>query len=72
MGAPLRASNKLVDFLVSSRGLKNDAELARKLDFKPPAISKIRGGGVVSAEVILRIHEKLDVPVRDIRALLKD
>jgi len=62
---------KLLDTLKEKYDLKNDAEISRRLEIKPPVISKIRHGKVsVSAEIILKIHENLGMPVADIRALL--
>jgi plasmid maintenance system antidote protein VapI len=62
---------KLLDFIKERYKVKNDAELSRLLKTKAPTISKIRSGRVnVSADIILRIHEVLGMPVADIRALL--
>lgn len=63
-------SHPLLDFLLDSRQLKNDAALCRLLGIMPPVISKVRHGRPVSPELILRIHEKLGMPVADIRALI--
>ena len=61
----------VLDFIIESRKLKNDADLCRLLSLAPPVISKIRHKRVaVSDTVILRIHEKLGMPVAEIRALL--
>jgi plasmid maintenance system antidote protein VapI len=62
---------KLLDAVKERYSVKNDAELSRKLDVPPPTISKIRSGKVnVSADMILRIHETFDMPVKEIRELL--
>jgi plasmid maintenance system antidote protein VapI len=62
---------KLLDTVKERYSIKNDAELSRTLDVPPPTISKIRSGRVnVSADIILRIHEVLGMPVADIRSLL--
>jgi plasmid maintenance system antidote protein VapI len=62
---------KLLDEVKQRYSIKNDAQLSRTLDVPPPTISKIRSGKVsVSADMILRIHECLGMPVADIRALL--
>jgi len=62
---------KLLDTLKELYSIKNDAQLSRTLDVPPPTISKIRSGKVrVSADMILKIHETLGMPVADIRALL--
>ena len=62
---------KLLDTLKEKYDLKNDAEISRRLEVKAPVISKIRNGKTnVSAEIILKVHENLGMPVADIRALL--
>lgn len=65
--------NGLLDQLLADHSLKNDAALARKLQCAPPVLSKIRNGASgVSAAVILNIHEALNMPVKEIRALIKE
>jgi len=62
---------KLLDEIKQRYSIKNDAQLSRTLDVPPPTISKIRSGKInVSADIILKIHECLGMPVADIRALL--
>jgi len=62
---------KLLDSIKERHSIKSDAELSRKLDVPPPTISKIRSGRVnVSADMILRIHETFNMPVKEIRELL--
>jgi len=62
---------QLLDKVKELYSIKNDAQLSRTLDVPPPTISRIRAGKVnVSADMILRIHETLGMPVADIRALL--
>lgn len=63
--------HKLFDFLINSRDLKNDRGLSAALGITATAISRVRSGNVrVSDGIILRIHEKLGVDVKAIRALL--
>jgi len=64
---PTHIDNKLIDFLRRELDLKTDREVAQILDLGFPTISKIRHGAPVSDMVILRIHEKTDIPVRAIR-----
>ena len=62
---------KLLDKIKELYNIKNDAQLCRTIGARPPTISKIRSGKVkVSADMILKIHETLGMPVADIRALL--
>jgi len=62
---------RLVDHLLSSQQLKNDAALSRALDVVPAIISKVRSGRMnVSSTIILNIHETFDIPVKTIRSLI--
>jgi hypothetical protein len=47
--------------------MHTDRELAELLELGVPTISKIRHGAPVSDTVILRIHERTDIPVYVIR-----
>lgn len=61
-------AHPLLDHLLTEHKLKNDAELSRVLEVGPPVVSKIRHGRLpVTATLILRMHEKLGVPVKTIR-----
>ncbi len=60
---------KLLDTLRDRFQIKSDAALARELDIVPAQISKLRGGATLGPSVILRIHEHLGVPVKEIREL---
>ena len=64
---PTHIDNKLIDFLRRELDLKTDREVAQILELGVPTISKIRHGAPISDMVILRIHEKTDIPVRAIR-----
>ena len=59
--------NRLLDFLRRELNLISDSEIAELLEFGYPTISKIRNGANVSDTVILRIHERTDIPVYVIR-----
>lgn len=64
---------RLLDFLLASRELKNDAALARLLNVQAPVISKLRYDRMgLSNSMILRIHEKTDMAVAQIREYLND
>jgi len=60
---------KLLDILRERFEIKNDAALAKELGISPPQISKLRGGATLGSSVILSIHERLGVPVKEIREL---
>lgn len=62
--------NKLLDTLIEKLQLKNDAELCRVLEVQPPIISKIRHRKLnVGATILLRMHEKSNIPIRELKEL---
>ncbi len=60
---------KLLDTLRDRFQIKSDAALARELDIAPSVLSKLRAGATLGPTVILSIHERLGVSVKEIRAL---
>lgn len=60
-------TNELLDFLLQELEFKTDKQIADLLEVGVSAISKIRHGNNVSAEIILRIHERTDIPINIIR-----
>ncbi len=69
--APAANPGNLIDFLLKTHELKNDAALSRALGLPPPVISKIRSGSLgVGATTILLIHEKFGMAVADIRKVI--
>ena len=68
-----RQPHRLLDAIIARLALKNDAALGRLLALAPARISKIRHGQLtVSADVLLRLHETLDIPVRELKQLLDE
>jgi hypothetical protein len=62
--------NALLDTLIERLHLKNDAELCRVLEVQPPIISKIRHRKLnVGATILLRMHEKSNIPIRELKDL---
>jgi hypothetical protein len=62
--------NKLLDTLIEKMNLKNDAELCRVLEVQPPIISKIRHRKLaVGATILLRMHEKSEISIRELKDL---
>lgn len=60
----------LLNYLIKEHGIRNDAELAKRLSVKPPVISKLRHGSrPLSAKIILQIHEVFDMPVKQIKRI---
>lgn len=68
---PSLNGNKLFDRLLDENNLKNDAALSRELEVSAPVISKLRHGKLpFGPSIILAIHEKFGMPVKEIRAVL--
>jgi plasmid maintenance system antidote protein VapI len=62
--------NILLDKIMSLHAIKNDAGLAGFLEVAPPLISKLRHNKLqLGATMIITIHEKTDIPVRDIKQM---
>lgn len=62
---------RLLDFILQTRQLKNDAALARLLNVQAPVISKLRYDRMgLSDAMILRIHERVGLSVAQIREYL--
>lgn len=65
-------SHPLLDHLMNTHQLKNDAALGRFLGVPAPSICKIRSRVMpISAEVIIKVHEVAEMPIRDIKFLIK-
>lgn len=65
--------NALMDHLLKKLNLKNDAALSRALEVAPPVISKIRHHRLpVGASLLIRMHEKTNMPIRELRDLMGD
>jgi hypothetical protein len=60
----------LLDQLIARFGLKNDAELSRRLEVAPPVISKIRRRRMpIGDSMLLNMHETFGLAVSDLRVL---
>lgn len=63
--------NALCDHLLKKLNLRHDQDLANYFDVHPPMISKVRNlTKEVSANFILLIHEKTDMPIAEIKDLI--
>jgi plasmid maintenance system antidote protein VapI len=60
----------LIDYLRREYKIRTDAELAKMLGTKPPAISKLRHGvSALTPALILKIHEAFDMPIKEIKRI---
>ena len=65
--------NHLIDILLRTLQLRNDAALAKVLDVGPPLISKIRHRRLpVGASILIRMHEVTSLSVRQLRDMMGD
>lgn len=61
----------LLDAVMRKYRLRNDAALCRFLKLSAPQISKIRHRRLaVSSAMLLLLHEKTDISIQELRALL--
>jgi hypothetical protein len=68
-----RQSHVLLDYLIKSNKLKNDAALAIEMGVKAPIISKYRNKKLkVGAPFILLVHELFDIEIKEIRRMLAE
>jgi transcriptional regulator with XRE-family HTH domain len=62
---------KLFDVVMDMFKLENDRALARLLEVSPSLISKARNQRMpVTDDLLLRIHEETDMPIREIKSYL--
>ena len=65
--------NNLLDTLIKTLGIKNDAALSRALEVAPPVISKIRHKILPAGpSLLIRMHEESGLSIREIRNLMGD
>lgn len=64
----MKKANELLDYLVQHLAVNNDRALGEVLKVAQPSLSKIRGNGKVSAEVILAIHEATGISIAEIKS----
>lgn len=66
-----RNPHPLLDTIIRSNAIKNDAALCRMLKIAPPRISKIRHGKLgVSADIMLRLHEHFKIPITELKLMM--
>ncbi len=64
-------SCKLLDTVIATIGLKNDAALSRVLGVSPVVISKLRHGKLhIGPSMLIRIHEETGMSVREMKSFL--
>jgi len=64
---------KLLDHTIGFLELKNDAGLARALEWGTSSLSKIRHGrAIISADLLLRMHVTTGIPIKSLRHIAGD
>ncbi|KAF3999789.1 hypothetical protein [Glaciimonas immobilis] len=65
--------DQLLDALLATLHLKNDAQLCRVLNVGPPMISKIRHRRLpIGAPLLIRMHEESKLSIAELRAMMGD
>lgn len=68
--SPTYTPEKLLDYLIKTLGLKNDAALSKALKVAPPVISKIRNRKLhVGPAILIRMLEKSPFSLHYLKAL---
>lgn len=64
--------NKLLNYLRDTLGVKNDAQLALKLELQPTQIAKMRAKtDPISAVLLVRASEMLDMPTKELKSIAR-
>ena len=62
-----------IERLIHRLGLRSSSALARKVGLSPSVISKVRHRRLaVSGEILLKIHEETEIPIRELRHMMGD
>lgn len=71
--ASLYSPEKLIDRLCTAVGARSYSALGRVIDVSPSVLSKVRHRRLaVSSEILLRMHEKTGIPIRELRRWMGD
>lgn len=61
-------ANQMLDKMIATLGMKNDAALARALEVAPPVLSKLRHGRLsFGCALVVRTHELTGWTIREIK-----
>ena len=71
--ASLYSPEKLLDRLCTAVGARSYSALGRVIDVSPSVLSKVRHRRLaISGEILLRMHEKTGIPIRELRRWMGD
>jgi ribosome-binding protein aMBF1 (putative translation factor) len=66
----MKQGKKLIAGLISLHNLKNDAQLAHKLNVAPPVISKVRNGKLtIGDSLLIKIQRTFKMTLPEVEAL---
>ena len=66
-----RKPHYLLDYLLKTYKIRNDADLAKRLGVRPPHISKIRNRRMkMGAGLIIEIHEEFEISIKEVKEML--
>jgi len=69
--AQVERNNALIDVLIKTMSLKNDAALSRVLEVAPPVISKIRHGRLeFGPTLLINAHEESALSIKELKSIL--
>lgn len=64
---------QFLDGLIARLGVHSSSALARVVGLSPSIISKVRHQRLaISSEILLKIHESTDIPIRELRRMMGD
>lgn len=64
--------HKLLDYILEKFEIVSDYRLAKELKVLPPCLCKARKNNKVSADLILKIHDRFNMPISEIKSFLKE
>jgi hypothetical protein len=67
-----KPAHKLFDSLIEKYELGSDYRLALEIDVTASSICKMRSGKPVTANLILKVHERFDIPIKEIKGMIPD
>lgn len=67
-----KPAHRLFDYLIERFALGSDYRLALETEVSASSICKMRSGKAVTPSYILKVHERFDVPIKEIKEMLTD
>ncbi|NTB05948.1 helix-turn-helix domain-containing protein [Agrobacterium tumefaciens] len=61
-----------VDTIIAGLGVKNAAELSRRLGVTPAVISRIRGGAPITEALLIGLHIEYGLEIAELKGLMRE